>query len=193
MSRNSGNRSKHIVHNHHGQSMVEFALSLPFFLLIILTILYFGRFFYLKQVLLSACQQAALNLSSSPFLDDAQARALAVGFDSTGQLIDSTAPVAIALGNARLLSEGTTGNLPPGSSVKVLPFDAASGDATVPTGTVAVKIEYPFTFIGNPFDSASKGEFGSSVGVYTGEGGDSIQFRDQLVSEIAVANRQVSR
>jgi len=193
VSRKSGNRSKHTKRNHRGQSMVEFAFSLPFFLLIMLTILYFGRFFYLKQVVLSACQQAALNLSSSPYLDDAQARARAVGFDSTGQLVDASAPVAIALGNARLLSEGTTGNLPPGSSVKVLPFDAGSGDVSVPLGTVAVKIDYPFTLIGNPFDGGSKGEFGQTLGVYTGEGGDAIQFRDQLVSEIAVASRQVSR
>ena len=178
--------------NHRGQAMVEFAFSLPFFLLIMITILYFGRYFYLKQVIFSACQEAARSLSTSANLNDAAARRLVTGFDENGALVEATAPVAVLLGNANLLSQGNTGDLPAGASIRVLPYEATGTDPTLPDGTIAVKIDYPFVFIGSPFDASAKGEFTGTVSVYSGEGGSPVIFPDNLISEIAVSGQQIA-
>ena len=163
--------------------MVEFAFSLPFFLLIMLTILFFGRYFYIKQVVLSACQEAARRLSTSANLASADNRQAITGFDTSGNLVNGTAPVAVLLKGAGLFSGD---NLPVGSSVKVLPFDAEGDDPVVQDGTLAVKITYPFNFM------AGQGQ-NDYVAVYSGDDGAPVRFENGLISEIAVSHMDISQ
>ena len=174
-----------------GQSMVEFAFAIPFLLLIVLTIMYFGRVFYTKQAVAMACQEAARLASRTPELSDAQVRESLTGFSTSGDVVNSTSVVAQQLGSARLLSQGTTGNLPPGAKVKVLPFDSdGTIEDQVAPGTVAVRIEYPFVFVGSAFSTGAS-EFGNSVGVYTGAGGSPVSFLNFPISERAVSFTEV--
>ncbi|MBN8661671.1 MAG: pilus assembly protein [Candidatus Obscuribacter phosphatis] len=187
------NRKKsHRSKKRNGQAMIELALSLPFFLLIMVTILYFGRFFYMKQVVLSACQEGVADLALSASLSDPSRREAILGFDQTGKQVNASSRLSAILGSANLLSAGTSGDLPPGSVVKVLPYDADAADPTLAPGTVAVKITYPFKFIGSAFPAQnSDNEFGSNFGVYAGEG-TAVNFRDSLISEIAVCGKQLA-
>ncbi len=181
----SGSRKRH------GQSMVEFAFAIPFLLLIIVTIMYFGRVFYIKQTVAMACQEGARIASRTPDLSDVQVRASVTGFTASGDSVNSTSVVAQQLGSARLLSQGSTGSLPPGAKVKVLPFDSdGTADDEIAPGTVAVRIEYPFVFTGNAFTGGAS-NFGNSFGVYTGVGGSPISFLDFPISERAVALTEV--
>ncbi len=174
-----------------GQSMVEFAFAIPFLLLIVVTIMYFGRVFYTKQAVAMACQEAARLASRTPELSDAQVRESLTGFSTSGDAINSTSVVAQQLGSARLLSQGATGNLPPGAKVKVLPFDSdGSIEDQVAPGTVGVRIEYPFVFVGSAFASSAN-QFGKSVGVYTGAGGSPVSFLNFPISERAVSFTEV--
>lgn len=173
--------------NKSGQSLVEFALAIPFILLIIVAITYFGRVFYVKQTVSLATQEGVRSISRLPNLSDPSVREFAVGFTTNGQLVNPNSTVAQALGSARLLSNQTTGNLPPGSIVRVLPWDSAGAvEDNIPAGTIAIRIEYPFKFLGNPFDGSSS-EFGDSIDVWTGEGGDPVSFIDFPISERTVA------
>jgi hypothetical protein len=95
-----------------------------------------------------------------------------------------------------LLSQGSTGSLPPGSVVKVLPYDSdGSVDETIAPGTVGVRIEYPFVFAGSAFPSNNSNSFpttmGSSVGVWSGWGGSPVSFFNFLISERAVSFTEV--
>ena len=174
-----------------GQSMVEFAFAIPFLLLIVLTIMYFGRVFYTKQAVAMACQEAARLASRTPELSDAQVRESLTGFSTSGDAVNANSVVAQQLGSAKLLSQGTTGSLPPGAKVKVLPFDSdGSIEDQVAPGTVGVRIEYPFVFVGNAF-STSASEFGNSVGVYSGAGGSPVSFLNFPISERAVSLTEV--
>ena len=50
--------------NHHGQSLVEFALILPLLLMLVLGALDFGRLFYTKIILTNAAREGAYYLVS---------------------------------------------------------------------------------------------------------------------------------
>jgi hypothetical protein len=176
--------------------MVEFAFAIPFLLLIVLSIIYFGRVFYTKQAVAMACQEASRLASRTPNLSDSQVRANLVGFTTSGDSVNSSSVVAQALGSAGLLSQGSTGSLPPGSVVKVLPYDSdGSVDETIAPGTVGVRIEYPFVFAGSAFPSNNSNSFpttmGSSVGVWSGWGGSPVSFFNFLISERAVSFTEV--
>lgn len=175
------------------QSMVEFAFAIPFLLLIVLTIIYFGRVFYTKQAVAMACQEAARLASRTPNLNDSLVRSNLVGFTTTGDAVNASSVVTQALGSAGLLSQGTTGSLPPGSVVKVLPYDSdGSVEETIAPGTVGVRIEYPFVFIGSAFPAANQNnEFGNSVGLWSGWGGSPVSFLNFLISERAVSFTEV--
>ena len=174
-----------------GQSMVEFAFAIPFLFLIIVSIMYFGRVFYLKQAVAMACQEGARQASRTPNLSDPTIRQNLTGFTTTGDSVAPNTVIAQQLGSARLLSQGLTGNLPPGAQVKVLPYDGDGSDADkIADGTVAVRIVYPFVFTGNAFAGGAK-DFGNNIGVYTGSGGTPISFLDFPVSERAVSLAEV--
>lgn len=177
--------------------MVEFAFAIPFLLLIVLSIIYFGRVFYTKQAVAMACQEASRLASRTPNLNDSQVRANLVGFTTSGDSVNSASVVAQALGSAGLLSQGSTGSLPPGSVVKVLPYDSdGSVDETIAPGTVGVRIEYPFVFAGSAFPANNANSdfpttMGSSVGVWSGWGGSPVSFFNFLISERAVSFTEV--
>ncbi len=167
---------------------MEFALAIPFILLIIVAIMYFGRVFYIKQTVSLASQEGARVLSRIPDLADPARREFVVGFSQDGTLINPDSVVAAALGSARLLSSQTTGDLPPGSKVRVLPWDASGDpDDNIPPGTIALRIEYPFQFLNNPFSSGGTSEFGNSVDVWTGPDGAPVSFLNFPISERTVA------
>ena len=177
-----------------GQSLVEFALAIPFILLIIVAIMYFGRVFYVKQAVLLATQEAARDLSRIPseLLDSPVFLENRVGYTSTGQATNGDSVASGILGAANLLSGGKTGDLPPGSRVDVyyLQGSALPSGTSLPQGAVAVRISYPFKFIGDPFGNSAS-EFGSSIDVWSGEGGDPVSFSDFDVSELTVSVKEI--
>lgn len=177
-----------------GQTLVEFALALPFVVLIIVAIMYFGRIFYVKQAVLLACQEGARELSKHPGLSDSSTRSFISGFSVDGEPINPDSVVYGALGSARLLSsvDGTTGNLPKGTSVKVLPFDSSGEpDDAIPAGTIALKIEYPFRFFENPFSPGSS-KFGDAIDIWSGWGGNPVHLLGNFtLSERVVVVPQV--
>jgi hypothetical protein len=135
--------------------MVEFALSITFLLFILVSIVYFGRYFLIAQVLLSAAQETAKVAARTPNLDDPATRDLVRGFSVNGAALGNTSLIYGALASARLLSQTIAGDMPPGSQVKILPWDATANDVIPPVGTVAVEIAYPFQLLGNPFQGAA--------------------------------------
>lgn len=168
-----------------GQSLVEFALAIPFVVLVIVAIMYFGRVFYVKQAVLLATQEAARDLSRIPseLLDSQVFLENRVGYTSTGQATNGDSVAAGILGAANLLSGGKTGDLPPGSRVDVyyLPGSTLPGGTSLPPGAVAVRISYPFKFIGGT----------NQVDVWSGEGGDPVSFGDFDVSELTVSVKEI--
>src|SRR5271170_1151628 len=132
-----------------GQSMVEFALSVPFLLLILVSVVFFGRYFLIAQVLLSAAQEGAKIAARTPNLSDPNVRDMVRGFSVTGAEVSPNSVIYGALASANLLSGTISGNMPPGSQVEILPWDATASDTIPPPGTLAVKIAYPFQLLGN--------------------------------------------
>ena len=96
------------------------------------------------------------------------------------------------LASGKLLSSGSRGDLPPGSKVKILLPNGGDGDGSqddfVPAGTIAVRIEYPFVFAGDPFTGQS--DFGT-IGIWSGEGGSPVRFLNFPISERAVVSQEV--
>lgn len=175
----------------YGQAMVEFALAVPLLLLFIVAIIYFGRAFYIKQIVSMAAQEGAKVISRLPGLNDGSTRDFVKGFSTDGQALNSNSIVYSALASGKLLSEGTQGNLPPGASVKVLPWDSdGSPEDTVPTGTVALKIEYPYTFPGSPF-AQSESRFSGDFTLWQGWGGGLLSFPNTTIAERAVVSQEV--
>lgn len=169
--------------------MVEFAFSLPFLLIIILSIMYFGRIFYIKQALVSACQESARALSRIPNAKaDPAVYQEVLGYDEDGQAIGGNSDnsiIAKALGGAQLLSNGNTGNLPTGSKVTV--------NWPEENGSLTVEITYPFKALASSFQNTS--DYPGGTYVYSGEGGaangDKIPFTDFPITEKAVALSEV--
>lgn len=77
------------------------------------------------------------------------------GFSVTGSPTNPNSVIYSALGSAGLLSQGSTGNLPYGSRVEIIPWDADGVGDTTPAGTVQVRIDYPFELIANPFSKTT--------------------------------------
>lgn len=172
-----------------GQSMIEFALSLPFLLLILVAVLFFGRYFLITQVLLYAAQETAKIAARTPNLSDDATRSQIRGFTTTGGALNVNSVLYGALGAARLLSQTTSGDMPPGSVVEIMPWDATNGDILPPQGTVEVRIDYPFQLMGNPF----QGPAPPSVAIATTVSGppQAIKFLNFTISQKAVAAQEV--
>ncbi|HEY9786892.1 MAG TPA: TadE/TadG family type IV pilus assembly protein [Candidatus Obscuribacterales bacterium] len=172
-----------------GQTLVEFALGLPFILLILVAMLYFGRLFYVKQVVAMAAHEGARQICRIPGLADPSIRDTARGFTIAGQEFNRNSVIHSMLASGRILSQGTTGDLPPGSQVKILPWDGdGTQDDFVPPGTIGVRIVYPFVFAGDPFTGQSN--FGT-ISIWTGEGGSPVSFLNFPISERAVVSQEV--
>jgi hypothetical protein len=170
--------------------MVEFALAIPFLLLVILSIIYFGRMYYLSQTILYAAQEGARAAARVPDLRNPAVRDLVRGFSVDGQEINPDSIICAALASARLLSSGTAGHLPPGARVKILPWDSDGSAADyTPPGTVAVSIEYPFQLLGNPFTDADAPELQIAL---TAQGqGQPVPFHNMRISEKATVSQEI--
>jgi TadE-like protein len=174
-----------------GQSMIEFAFALPFLIFILVSIVFFGRYFLIAQVLLSASQEAAKIAARTPNLNDPAVRDTVRGFTTTGTAVNPNSVIYGALASARLLSSTISGNMPPGSAVEILPWDATPADTIPPPGTIAVKIAYPFQLMGNPFQAATQ-QPGPIVGLYTVNATtQGIQFNNFVISEQSTAGEGV--
>lgn len=181
-------KQRHSIKKVRGQAMVEFALTIPLLLLFVVAIIYFGRLFYVKQIVIMAAQEGVRFSSRIPNLNDSSNRDFVRGFTPDGAATNPDSPIYRALAAGHLLTgpQGESGNLPPGSLVEVLPWD---GDfASLPPGLVSVKITYPFTFLGN---GQTNSNFGNSIDIWTGPGGSPISFANIQISEQAVASQEV--
>jgi len=168
--------------------MVEFALCIPCLLLFVVSIIYFGKLFYTKQIVIMAAQEGARLSSRLPNLSNNSNRDYVRGFGVNGDVINSDSPIYKAMAAGHLLSgpNGDSGNLPSGSTVEILPFDDPA--TTLPAGVISVRIKYPFSFVSS---ANTQSEFGNSFDVYTGPGGSPISFANQLITEQAVASQEV--
>jgi hypothetical protein len=137
--------------NQSGQALVEFALTLPLLLLCLLSILYFGKLFLTTQIISHAAEAGAKVAGKLPNVCDPEVRQLIRGFTEGGTGVNPDSLIYRILGSGRLLSDGATGNLPPGAKLFILPWDGDGQSGNTPAGTVSVLIEYPFSFVGNVF------------------------------------------
>lgn len=184
---NKGGRS-----NRSGQSMIEFALAMPFLFLILVAVVYLGRYFLMAQVLLYAAQAGAQIASSTPNLSDDNTRSMVRGFTPDGKQFNNNSVIFSALAAAKLLSQKTSGDLPPGGSVQILPWDSNGGGANlnIPPGTVAVVINYPFQFLANPFTGRSYTSV-NNVAVSMSFTAPALQFPQFTIAEQAVAPQAI--
>src|ERR1700733_4569400 len=143
-------RNSQIANRRRGQSMVEFAISFPFLLLLLISIIFFGRYFFIAQVLLYAAQEGAKVAARTPNLSDPDVRGQVRGFTLSGAQLNPNSIMYTAIASANLLSGGNTGNMPPGSRVEIFRnFAADNWDAdgtaadTTAMCTVQVRIDYP--------------------------------------------------
>lgn len=132
-----------------GQTMVETALSIPFLLLILISVLYFGRYFYIQSVVSFAVQQGAILAARTPNLQDPAVRDAVRGFTTDGEVTSTSSVMYNILSSASLLSQGKQGNLPTDTQIVILPYDAGTAVTPVPPGALAVQIRYPFHLLGS--------------------------------------------
>lgn len=170
--------------------MVEMAFCMTFLLLVLIGVLFFGRYFLLAQVLLHAAQEEAKIAARTPNLNDENTREMTSGFTTTGTAVNPQSVIYGALASAQLLSQGTSGDMPPGSRVEILPWDSdgTAADNTTPQGTVQVRIDYPFQLLGNPFTGQSQ-----SVAIAMTVTGSNppLRFGNFTITERAVAAQEI--
>lgn len=176
-----------------GQSLVEFALAFPFVLLCFIAIVYFGKAFLVSQSIAYAAQEGARLAARTPGLSDPAVRDRVRGFTTGGSATNSTSVIYSQLSGARLLSAGITGDLPSGSTVKLLPWDGdGSAEDAVPVGTVAVRITYPYSLLINPFTGTTAGKTTSvSLQLSAEDGATAVPFPDFAISEKATAAQEI--
>lgn len=162
--------------------MVELALSIPLLLLCLLSIIYFGRFFFTQQVLNYAAQEAARTAARTPNMGDASVRDAVRGFSTDGRLLgvddqSNPSPVYRILSSAHMLNQGDgrQGNLPPGASVSVSPWDEGNASSN---DIVTVTIKYPFGLTVSSRSGQKAENFGEQVGVWTGPDGGPVNFQN---------------
>jgi TadE-like protein len=175
-----------------GQVMVELAIAMPFLMLIFIAILFFGRYFLVAQTLLYAAEEGAKLASRTPNLTDADTRSQVRGFNG-GASVNAQSLIYRALGSANLLSNGQTGDLPPGAKVEILPWDSdgSATDSAVPVGTVQVRIDYPFALVANPFGTSSVASQQVAVAMTADGSGRPVQFHNFTVTQRATAAWEV--
>jgi TadE-like protein len=149
----------------HGQAAVEFALALPFLLMCLLATIYFGRVFYITQVVSYAAQEGSKMAAKLPNLVDASVRTKVRGFDRNGHRAYVNSVIYQALGGAHLLSQGQTGDLPKGAKVLILPWDANGQDFNTAPGTVSIFISYPFSLLGETVPNGTGSDDSHSLSV----------------------------
>ena len=179
--------------NQQGQSLVEFALAIPFLLLCLVAIIYFGKLFYTKQIIAYAAQEGARAASRLPDLSNSSTLDRVRGFSESGSLTGSDddsnpSPIYRALSAAKLLSgaEGKRGNLPAGARVIV--------EGALPgSDRVTVTVEYPFGLFFNPATGTSTGGEVTEVNIAMSAetGAEPVRFGDFLLSETASAAQEV--
>ncbi len=182
----------------HGQSMVEFALSIPFVILLFVAILYFGRYFFASQSILYAAQEGARSAAKIPNLSDAAVRDSIRGFTTDGAVVgpddptQNPSPVYCALSAAKMLSgaDRAHGNLPDGATVKILPWDdgvASSSD------TVTVVIQYPFGLSMDWKTGQSSEKFGDSVNIALSldHQNPPVSFSNMTIQQSATAGQEI--
>lgn len=171
------------------QVMVELAIAMPFLMLIFIAILFFGRYFLMAQTVLYAAEEGAKLASRTPNLTDADTRTQVRGFTAGGGQANSQSYIYRALGAANLLSNGQTGDLPPGAKVEILPWDSdgSAGDTQVPPGTVQVRIDYPFALLANPFGNNSVASQNVAVAMTANGSGRAVQFKSFTITQRASA------
>lgn len=176
-----------------GQAMVEFALVMPFVLLCLIAIIYFGRAFYVTQTLSFAAQEGAKVAARTPNLQDTSTRESVRGFSTDGAASTASSVISSTLGAAHLLSNGETGDLPSGAKVLILPFDAdGSAQSSTPAGTISVLIEYPFSLLINPFTGTSSGEVQSvSIALSADAADPAVPFPDFVIRQRATVSPEI--
>ncbi len=171
--------------------MVEFAISVPFLFLILAAVLFFGRYFFVAQILLNASQEGAKVAASTANLSDENTRELLRGFTTSGAQANTNSVLYAALAAANLLSQGNSGDLPQGSKIEILPWDSdgSSGD-TIPAGTVAIRIDYPFNLFGTGSGGASPNS-NMTLKVAMSFDKAPVTFNNFTITQRAVAAQQV--
>ena len=177
--------------------MVEFAFAIPFLLLIIVGILYFGRYFFAAQSILQATQEGARFAARIPNLSDPQVRDAVRGFTTDGAVVgpddpsQNPSPIYAALSAAKMLSgpDRAHGNLPPGANVMILPFDGNGG----PSDTVTVVIQYPFGLSMDYKTGQNVGPFGDSVNIAMSLNNQNppVSFGNLTIQESATAAQEI--
>ena len=174
-----------------GQALIEFVLSIPLLLLVLVSMLYFGRVYYVKQVILYAAQEGARAAARTPELDDPDVRDMVRGFTLSGGYTNYYSPIAGVLGAANMLSFGDCGDLPAKAAVKILPWDSDGSYADyTPPGTVAVRVIWPFSLMRDPFSGQVSGQT-TDVAIPVDVWGAPIKFPDFEMSEMACSTPEI--
>lgn len=181
-----------------GQALVEMALALPILLIALVAIIYFGRAFYAKQILSYAAQEGARAAARIPNLADPSVRDAIRGFTTDGALVGTDdpstnpSPVYRALSAAHMLSgaDRAHGDLPPGASVEILPWDEGGSSMT---DTVTVQIKYPFGLMVDSQTGKGPDTFADSVNISLGGStpDGAVSFANGTISESASAAQEI--
>jgi Flp pilus assembly protein TadG len=175
-----------------GQSMIEAAFAIPFMFLCVVGIIYFGRAAYVDQIITYAAQEGARAASSVTNLSDPSVRDVVRGFTAGGQQTNTASVIYSILASARLLTNGQAGNLPQGAQVKILPWDGDGSAADqVPTGTIAVRIQYPFSLLTNPATGTTGEVKQININVSADSSNPPVRFLDFPMSEKATVAQSI--
>jgi Flp pilus assembly protein TadG len=177
--------------NADGQALVEIALSIPFLLLCLVAIMYFGRAYYIVQTCTFAAQEGAKVAARLPNLSDPNTREYVRGFTAGGAGSNPKSVIYNILGGATMLSNGRTGDLPPQASVKILPWDATDANDVSPSGTITVVVTYPFSLLVNPFTGRPSGETTQVNIAMAADDTNPVQFGDFSIRQTATVSPQV--
>lgn len=177
--------------------MVEFALCIPFLLIAVLGIVYFGRYFFVSQNLLYAAQEGARLAAKVPNLSDPGVRDTIRGFTTDGALTgvddpsQNPSPIYCALSAAKLLSgpDRAHGSLPPGAQIKILPFDENGSSSD----TVSVVIQYPFGLTMDYSTGENAENFGDSIDIVSGTSATvaPVSFANMSIEQSASAAQEI--
>lgn len=171
--------------------MVEIALSIPFLLLCLVAIIYFGRAYFITETVTFAAQEGAKVASRIPNLNDSANRDFVRGFTTGGAEANRSSVVHSVLGGASLLSNGRTGDLPPGASVRILPWDGVEADDNWQTGTIMVVVKYPFSLLINSFTGQASGETTEVNIAMSADEQNPVRFGDFTIRQSATVSPQI--
>lgn len=132
-----------LKYTQNGASTVEFAMILPFLLVILFGIMEFGIILYDKAVITNASREAARSgiAYRNPKLTNAEIKGVAVNY--AGSYLISSSDIALSPDNINVLPETP------------LSFSTISGTS------LTVTVTYPYTFFvfGNLFNAYMNGSF----------------------------------